>query len=443
MPDDVGADGPTELLEVGRITKAHGLRGEVVVLLSSDRTERLDRGSRLDSDRGALEVRASRPHQDRWVVAFEGVADREAAEALRGVVLRAEPIDDPDALWVHELIGCAVREPDGRERGTIESVLENPAADLLVLDSGALVPVVFVVAGPDRRRGRRRPARRALRAGLSRPCASTSSRSSPRWSTASPTRACWVGPAGRVCSTCASTTCAPAPPTCTAVSTTRPFGGGAGMVMAPGPIFETVERVDPPRPLLLLGPAGRRFDQACAAELADTGGFSLLCGRYEGIDHRVHDHLVDGELSIGDVVVGGGEVAAMVVLEAVGRLVPGVMGNEASGSDESFVDGMLEYPQYTRPAEYRGWAVPDVLRSGDHARIARWRRAQSLARTARLRPDLIELRGGLSDEDRRLLDEFDESGGLGRPAVIDGPGGATRFHGVAGQPLSSSGRPPR
>ncbi len=108
----------------------------------------------------------------------------------------------------------------------------------------------------------------------------------------------------------------------------------------------------------------------------------------------------------------------MVVLEAVGRLVPGVMGNEASGSDESFADGLLEYPQYTRPAEYRGWAVPDVLRSGDHARIARWRRAQSLARTARRRPDLIERRGGLSDEDRRLLDEFGEAAWAGRPAVI-------------------------
>ncbi|MCU1352534.1 MAG: tRNA ((1)-)-methyltransferase [Acidimicrobiales bacterium] len=184
-----------------------------------------------------------------------------------------------------------------------------------------------------------------------------------------------------------------------------PFGGGAGMVLMPEPIFATVERVDPPRPLLLLGPGGRRLDQDLARELAATDGFSLLCGRYEGVDARVRDHLVDDELSVGDYVLAGGEVAAMVVLEAVGRLVPGVMGNGASADDESFSDGLLEYPQYTRPAELRGWSVPDVLRSGDHGRIARWRRAQALDRTVRRRPDLIEARGGLSDEDRALLAE--------------------------------------
>lgn len=185
-----------------------------------------------------------------------------------------------------------------------------------------------------------------------------------------------------------------------------PFGGGAGMVLMPEPIFAVVERVDPPRPLLLLGPGGRRLDQAMARELAATDGFSLLCGRYEGVDARVVDHLVDGELSIGDYVLGGGEVAAMVVLEAVGRLVPGVMGNRSSADEESFSDGLLEYPQYTRPAEFRGWTVPDVLRSGDHARVARWRRARSLARTVRDRPDLIEARGGLTAEDEALLAEL-------------------------------------
>jgi tRNA (guanine37-N1)-methyltransferase len=186
-----------------------------------------------------------------------------------------------------------------------------------------------------------------------------------------------------------------------------PFGGGAGMVLTPRPIFEAVEAANPPRPLLYLSPAGRRLDQAWARELASSGGFSLLCGRYEGVDERVREHLVDGELSIGDYVLGGGEVAAMVVLEAVGRLVPGVMGNEASGDDESFSDGLLEYPHYTRPAEFRGWEVPDVLRSGDHGAVARWRRAQALARTVRERPDLIEARGGLAPEDTELLAEFD------------------------------------
>ena len=185
-----------------------------------------------------------------------------------------------------------------------------------------------------------------------------------------------------------------------------PFGGGAGMVMMPEPLFNSVEQADPPRPLFLLGPAGRRFDQAFARELASGRGFSLLCGRYEGVDQRVRDHLVDGELSLGDFVLAGGEVAAMAVIEAVGRLVPGVLGNELSASEESFSDGLLEYPHYTRPAEFRDWSVPEVLRSGDHGRVERWRKAQSLARTLALRPDLIEARGGLTEGEIALLEEF-------------------------------------
>ena len=182
-----------------------------------------------------------------------------------------------------------------------------------------------------------------------------------------------------------------------------PFGGGAGMVLMPEPIFAAVEAVDPPRPLHYLSPSGRPFTQAVARDLAGLDGFSLLCGRYEGVDERVREHLVDGELSIGDYVLGGGEVAAMVVLETVGRLLPGVMGNETSAEEESFSDGLLEYPQYTRPADFRGHEVPEVLRSGDHGRIARWRRAQALVRTLRHRPDLIDARGGLSAEERDLL----------------------------------------
>ena len=185
-----------------------------------------------------------------------------------------------------------------------------------------------------------------------------------------------------------------------------PFGGGAGMVLAPDPIFSVVEREDPPRPLLLLGPGGRRFDQEWARELASGAGFSLLCGRYEGVDHRVKQHLVDGELSLGDFVLAGGEIAALAVLEAVTRLVPGVMGNHESAVEESFAGGLLEYPQYTRPAVFRGWEVPEILRSGDHGRVARWRRAQSLARTLAERPDLVESRGGLTDDEKALLAEF-------------------------------------
>jgi tRNA (guanine37-N1)-methyltransferase len=186
-----------------------------------------------------------------------------------------------------------------------------------------------------------------------------------------------------------------------------PFGGGAGMLMRPEPIFAAVEAADPPRPLLLLGPGGRRFDQAMARDLAALDGFSLLCGRYEGVDHRIRRHLVDDELSVGDVVLAGGEVAACLVIEAVTRLVPGVMGNDASPVTESFGDrGLLEEPQFTRPADFRGWEVPDVLRSGDHARIARWRLAQALHVTIATRPDLIEARGGVTVEEQRLLEEF-------------------------------------
>jgi len=186
-----------------------------------------------------------------------------------------------------------------------------------------------------------------------------------------------------------------------------PFGGGAGMLMRAEPLFDAVEAAEPPRPLLLLGPGGRRFDQPAARELSGEAGFSLICGRYEGVDHRVRQHLVDGELSVGDVVLNGGEVAACLVVEAVVRLVPGAMGNADSPVTESFgAAGLLEEPHYTRPASFRGWDVPEVLRSGDHARIARWRHAQALHRTIAARPDLIDARGGLTTDDRALLEEF-------------------------------------
>lgn len=184
-----------------------------------------------------------------------------------------------------------------------------------------------------------------------------------------------------------------------------PFGGGAGMVLMPEPLVATIEAVDPPRPLLLLSPGGEPFDQAKARELAGSGGFALLCGRYEGVDQRVVEGWCDGELSVGDVVLAGGEVAAMLVLEAVARLVPGVLGNDASASEESFSAGLLEYPQYTRPAHFRGRPVPEVLRSGDHGRVARWRHAQALLRTARRRPDLLATRP-LDPHDEAVLEEF-------------------------------------
>ncbi len=186
-----------------------------------------------------------------------------------------------------------------------------------------------------------------------------------------------------------------------------PFGGGAGMVLMPEPVFKAIEEVEPQRPLILLGPSGRKFDQRLADELATLGGFSLLCGRYEGVDERIKTDLCDDEISIGDFVLAGGELAALTIIETVARLKPGVLGNESSVKEESFSDGLLEYPQFTRPSNFRGLEVPEVLLSGDHAKIERWRKAASLAKTLSLRPDLIALRDGLSAEDEKLLEEFD------------------------------------
>jgi tRNA (guanine37-N1)-methyltransferase len=186
-----------------------------------------------------------------------------------------------------------------------------------------------------------------------------------------------------------------------------PFGGGAGMVMAAGPILRTVRSVpDLPRPLIALSPSGRRFNQALAAELAGTAGFSLLCGRYEGVDQRAIDLVCDDAVSLGDFVLAGGELAALCVIESVVRLVPGALGNDESPREESFAAGLLEYPQYTRPSVIEGRAVPEVLLSGDHERIARWRLAQSLRLTLDRRPDLIEGRGGLTEDEHRLLEEY-------------------------------------
>ncbi len=171
----------------------------------------------------------------------------------------------------------------------------------------------------------------------------------------------------------------------------RPFGGGPGMVLKPEPMFEAVEALAGPETrVILLTPSGRRFDQAVARELAQLPHLLLLCGSYEGVDERVQEALVDDELSIGDYVLTNGALPAMVVIDAVTRLLPGVLGDDASSLDESFSHGLLEYPQYTRPAEFRGVPVPAVLLSGNHAEIARWRADQSRQRTAGRRPDLLK-----------------------------------------------------
>jgi tRNA (guanine37-N1)-methyltransferase len=183
-----------------------------------------------------------------------------------------------------------------------------------------------------------------------------------------------------------------------------PYGGGPGMVMKPEPVFLAVESVaGPGSDIVLLSPAGRPFNQQVAAELARGDHLVLICGHYEGVDERVREHLATDEISIGDYVLTGGELAAMVVIDTVARLRPGVLGHAGSAGDESHSHGLLEYPQYTRPPVFRGWAVPERLLSGHHAEIARWRRRQSLERTAARRPDLItpELLAELADDTRR------------------------------------------
>ncbi|MCX8155138.1 MAG: tRNA (guanosine(37)-N1)-methyltransferase TrmD [Verrucomicrobiae bacterium] len=177
----------------------------------------------------------------------------------------------------------------------------------------------------------------------------------------------------------------------------RPFGGGPGMLMKPEPIFEAVEALATPETrVILMTPAGRLFRQAIARELAREKHLLLVCGSYEGFDERVHEHLADDELSIGDYVLTNGALPAMVVIDAVTRLLPGALGDDQSAVEESFSHGLLECPHYTRPAEFRGWKVPEVLLSGNHAEIARWRAAQALERTRQRRPDLLA--GGAAHE---------------------------------------------
>lgn len=190
-----------------------------------------------------------------------------------------------------------------------------------------------------------------------------------------------------------------------------PYGGGGGMVMKPEPLVEAVEMalglqpgVPPHHPVILLTPQGRVFNQAIAAELAEQDHIALICGRYEGVDERIRRGIVTDEISVGDYVLTGGELPAMLIIDAVSRLLPGVLGDPDGALDDSHASGLLEYPHYTRPPEFRGESVPDVLLSGDHARIDRWRREQSLLRTLERRPDLLQ-KAELTLADRKFLKE--------------------------------------
>ncbi|MBM3152418.1 MAG: tRNA (guanosine(37)-N1)-methyltransferase TrmD [Chloroflexi bacterium] len=187
-----------------------------------------------------------------------------------------------------------------------------------------------------------------------------------------------------------------------------PYGGGGGMVMKPEPVFNAVESVLGPRPgipLILLTPQGRVFDQRIAAELSKQPHLALVCGRYEGVDERIRQYLVTDEISIGDYVLTGGELPALVLIDALTRLLPDALGDPDGAADDSHASGLLEYPHFTRPPEFRGWCVPDILLSGDHAKIAQWRREQSLARTLQKRPDMLE-KVELSGSERSFIEKL-------------------------------------
>src|SRR5512134_1018810 len=195
------------------------------------------------------------------------------------------------------------------------------------------------------------------------------------------------------------------------------YGGGGGMVMKPEPVFEAVESVlgiasplslpapDSNIPIILLTPQGRVFSQRVAEELSGYERIALLCGRYEGVDERIREHLVTDEISVGDYVLTGGELPALIIIDAVSRLIPGVLGDPTGAEDDSHSMGLLEYPHYTKPAEFRGWKVPDVLASGDHAKIDAWRREQALIRTLRIRPDMLE-KTDLSKKEKKLVESL-------------------------------------
>lgn len=194
-----------------------------------------------------------------------------------------------------------------------------------------------------------------------------------------------------------------------------PYGGGGGMVMKPEPVFEAIETVlgldphqAPPKPacpVIMLTPQGRVFSQTVADELSCHEKIALLCGRYEGMDERIREHLVTDEISVGDYVLTGGELPALILIDAVSRLIPGVLGDPEGAIDDSHATGLLEYPHYTRPPDFRGWKVPEILLSGDHGKIEQWRREQSLLRTLARRPDLLE-KANLTEKERKFLEEY-------------------------------------
>jgi tRNA (guanine37-N1)-methyltransferase len=385
------------LLVVGRIGRPHGIRGEVTIEVRTDAPEeRFAAGSVLVTDPAAarpevdvppmLTIETVRWHQGRPLLLFDGVYDRDIAENLRNVLLCVDSADvvaptDPDEFNDQDLIGMAVVSPGGEHLGEVARIDHAPASDLIVLDVVTIFPeylgpLDLSLIGKARASGRLSVTVHDLRT--------------------------WTSDVHRT------------------VDDT-PYGGGPGMVMRPEPWGQALDALAPASPvsspgsaaarLVVPSPAGVPFTQALASSLAAEEHLIFACGRYEGIDQRVLDHAATRmpvtEISLGDYVLFGGEVAVLVIMEAVTRLLPGVLGNAESLAEESHTAGLLEAPVYTKPPQWRGHDVPELLRSGDHGRIARWRRDESLLRTAQRRPDMLvgPAAPALSVRDRDVLAE--------------------------------------
>ncbi|HXE81492.1 MAG TPA: tRNA (guanosine(37)-N1)-methyltransferase TrmD [Vicinamibacterales bacterium] len=423
-----------EMVVVGHIARPHGRSGRVLVNPSTDfPAQRFAPGAALFVKRSGREERLTvadmQFHQGRPLLAFEGVSTMDAAEALAGAELRIPEADlaplPEGSYYEHALVGCAVATTEGRSLGVVRTIEGSAGGTRLIVGSGRdeiqipLAQEICVEIDVARRRIVVDPPEGLIELN------------------AQPQAGARAGPAVRfdVVTIFPGMFGAPLAEGVVARAIERgivtvavhdlrdftsdrhrtvddvPFGGGPGMVLKPEPLFEAVEAIrrtaGEPDAVVLTSPQGTRFTQRDAVRLSRLRRVVILCGRYEGVDERVREHLATEELSIGDYVLSGGELAALVIIDATARLVPGVVGDSESIVRESFAEGLLDYPHYTRPAEYRGWSVPEVLVSGHHRRIEEWRRREALRRTAHRRPDLLR-EADLDESERAFVRELSQ-----------------------------------
>ena len=376
----------SDWIAVAVLGRPRGNRGELTATSLSSKPERFARlgdvrlvGDGPSADGVSHHVEEVWQHDGALVFKFRGVDSISDAEKLRGAevqVPRAERVElEPGEYFHSDLIGCEVRDRvSGRLIGRVTNFEEYDGPPLLEVDGGRLlIPFVKAICTeilPEEKLIR--VVARAAEAGALQLNVHDLRN--------------WTRDLHRTVDD-------------------RPFGGGEGMLLKPEPIFDAVETIWPSRgvgqKVILLSAQGRKFTQGIARELLQNEELLLICGRYEGVDERVAEHLADDELSIGDYVLSGGELAALVVVDTVARLLPGVVGNRDSTLNESFEDGILDCPQWTRPAEFRGWKAPEILLGGNHAEIRKWRKQAALEKTARRRPDLLETpsKQGIDDPD--------------------------------------------